>query len=190
MHGLLALTPLALALPLLAAAAGPVGAAGAQGPARQCEARAMPRAGDVPHSLNPFTALRDASTAQQIRIEQRVVIRVTPPAPSARRNLLAELPPGDAAPRYEEKRKEKCVPLEDIAAVQTGSGNRLVLFMRDRRMLSVNLEKSCLARDFYSGFYVEKSKDGRLCVSRDRLQSRTGASCEVETIRQLVARGG
>ena len=89
-------------------------------------------------------------------------------------------------PRFEEARKEKCVPLEGIAGVQTGSGNRLVLYLRDRRMLSVNLEKSCRARDFYSGFYVEKNKDGRLCVERDKLQSRTGARCEVETMRELV----
>ena len=59
-------------------------------------------------------------------------------------------------------------------------------FLRDRRMLSVNLEKSCRARDFYSGFYVEKNKDGQLCISRDKLQSRTGARCEIETMRQLV----
>ena len=65
-------------------------------------------------------------------------------------------------------------------------GNRLVLYLRDQRMISVNLEKSCRARDFYSGFYVEKSKDGRLCVDRDKLQSRTGARCEVEAMRQLV----
>jgi hypothetical protein len=53
-------------------------------------------------------------------------------------------------------------------------------------MISVNLEKSCRARDFYSGFYVERRKDGRLCVDRDELQSRTGARCEVESMRRLV----
>ena len=90
-------------------------------------------------------------------------------------------------PRFEERGKEKCVPLDDIAGVQTGSGNRLVLFLRDRKMISVGLEKACRARDFYAGFYVEKNKDGQLCVSRDKLQSRTGATCEVEAMRQLVA---
>ena len=100
--------------------------------------------------------------------------------------LLAELPQRVLAPRFEERDKEKCVALQGIAGVQTGSGNRLVLYLRDQRMISVNLEKSCRARDFYSGFYVEKNKDGRLCVDRDKLQSRTGARCEVEAMRQLV----
>lgn len=182
MHSLLAFTPLGLMLPLLAGALG--APAPGDGPAPQSDAAAMGKAGGgLP---NPLAALRDSSTAQQVRIEQRVVVRITPAPPAARQNLFAELPMRQNAPRFEEKGKEKCVPLGDIAAVQTGSGNRLVLFLRDRKMLSLNLEKSCLARDFYSGFYVEKNKDGRLCVSRDRLRSRTGASCEVDTMRRLV----
>ncbi|MEE4316025.1 MAG: hypothetical protein V2I74_03480 [Erythrobacter sp.] len=124
--------------------------------------------------------------ARQVRIEQRVVVRIAPQRPAARQNMLAELPQRAIPRRLEETRKEKCVPLDGIAGVQTGSGNRLVLFLRDERMISVNLEKSCRARDFYSGFYVEKNKDGRLCGDRDKLQSRTGMRCEVEAMRQLV----
>jgi hypothetical protein len=184
MHSLLSLAaPLALMLPLVAEGAGaPVEGGTGSGPAPQCDA-AEPVEGAP---VNPLTALRQSSTARQVRIEQRVVVRITPAPSSARRDLLAELPPREVAPRFEERGKEKCVALDGIAGVQTGSGNRLVLFMRDRRMISVNLEKSCHARDFYSGFYVERHKDGRLCVERDKLQSRTGARCEVEAMRQLV----
>ena len=135
---------------------------------------------------NPLAALRQSSAARQISIEQRVVIRIAPQRPSARQNLQAQLPQGEPGPRFEERRKEKCVALQGIAGVQTGSGNRLVLFLRDQRMLSVNLEKSCRAREFYSGFYVEKNEDGRLCATRDKLQSRSGARCEIEVMRQLV----
>jgi hypothetical protein len=187
MHSLFALTaPLALMLPWLGE--GSADAAGAPA-APQCDAAPREARGE-PLGLNPLSALRNASRAQQVRIEQRVVVRISPQSPAARQNLLAELPQRPLAPRYEERGKEKCVPLDGIAGVQTGSGNRLVLFLRDRRMISANLGKACRARDFYSGFYVEKSKDGRLCVERDKLQSRTGVSCEVETMRQLVAVGG
>jgi hypothetical protein len=184
MHSLFALAaPLALMLPLVAEGVdAPVEGGVAGSPAPQCDAGEPPE--DAP--VNPLTALRQSSTARQVRIEQRVVVRITPQAPSARRDLLADLPRREVAPRFEERGKEKCVALDGIAGVQTGSGNRLVLFMRDRRMISVNLEKSCHARDFYSGFYVERHKDGRLCVERDKLQSRTGARCEVEAMRQLV----
>jgi len=187
MHNLFALTaPLALLLPITAGAGVP--APGNKAPpvpassAPQCEAAALE---DAPR-INPLSAVRGQLSVRQVRIEQRVVVRIAPASPAARQSLMAELPQRAMPPRFEEARKEKCVALEGIAGVQTGSGNRLVLFLRDRRMLSVNLEKSCRARDFYSGFYVEKNKDGRLCVERDKLQSRTGVRCEVESMRQLV----
>lgn len=184
MHSLLALAaPLALMLPTLAQSGvpevPPAAPDSAPASAPQCSA---PIAQQAPVRSNPLTAFLRYATARQVRIEQRVVIRI---APAARQNVIADLPQR-AVPRMEERGKEKCVPLEGIAGVQTGSGNRLVLYLRDQRMISVNLEKSCRARDFYSGFYVEKNKDGRLCVDRDTLQSRTGARCEVETMRRLV----
>lgn len=180
-------TPLVLVLPLLAGGGDMPGEEDARAPARsapQCEAAAAGPEQVLPAQVNPLAALRQSAVARQVRIEQRVVVRIAPAA--ARRNLLADLPQRAPSSHFEERGKEKCVPLDGIAGVQTGSGNRLVLFLRDRRMLSLNLEKSCRSRDFYSGFYVEKSKDGRLCVERDKLQSRTGARCEVEAMRRLV----
>jgi hypothetical protein len=175
MRNLIALTvPLALVLPIVAVA---------EGPAPKTE----PVVEGVAPQINPLSAMRGTTLARQVRIEQRVLIRITPQPMAARQSLSAELPQRQSAPRFEERQKEKCLPLQGIAGVQTGSGNRLVLFLRDQRMISVNLEKSCRARDFYSGFYVEKNKDGRLCVDRDKLQSRTGAACEVAAMRQLVA---
>lgn len=177
--------PFALLLPMAAGAGVPAPdetLAPDAASAPQCPAAAL----EDEARLNPLSALYGQQSARQVRIEQRVVVRIAPASPAARQNLMAELPQRAVAPRFEEARKEKCVPLEGIAGVQTGSGNRLVLFLRDRRMISVNLEKSCRARDFYSGFYVEKNKDGRLCVDRDKLQSRTGVRCEVESMRQLV----
>ncbi len=188
MHKLFALTaPLALLLPVTAGAgvhAPETRTAPLPAPsAPRCEAVSLK---DAPRT-NPLSAVRGQLSVRQVRIEQRVVVRIAPAAPAARQDLMAELPQRAVPARFEEERKEKCVALEGIAGVQTGSGNRLVLFLRDRRMLSVNLEKSCRARDFYSGFYVEKNKDGRLCVERDKLQSRTGVRCEVESMRRLVA---
>lgn len=185
MHSLFALAaPLALVLPWVAGADAPTDEAGPAPSAPKCEAAAAQD--DLPVLANPLSALHQSSRSQQNSIEQRVVIRVAPQAPAARRNMLADLPQGETGTRFEERRKEKCVSLQGIAGVQTGSGNRLVLFLRDSRMISVNLEKSCRARDFYSGFYVEKNQDGRLCVDRDKLLSRSGARCEIEVMRQLV----
>jgi len=189
MQSLLALAaPLAVILPFLGEALGVADESDLAVPkgGQSDIAQAAGQSGRAPGFPDPLSGLRQSSVAHQVRIEQRVVIRITPQPFAARQNLLAEVRQRQNTPRFEERRKEKCVGLGEIAGVQTGSGNRLVLFLRDRRLMSVALEKSCRARDFYSGFYVEKSKDGRLCVSRDKLQSRTGAQCEVEVMRQLV----
>lgn len=184
MHSLFALAaPIALILPMLTGVE-PVSDR-AREPvlsAPQCDAAKL---GAQPQ-VNPLSAYRSSATAGQVRIEQRVVVRITPQPSAPRPDLLNDLPARRTSTRFEEGGKAKCVPLQNIAWVETGSGNRLVLILRNRQMISVALEKSCRARDFYSGFYVEKSKDGRICVDRDRLQSRTGASCEVEGMRELV----
>lgn len=128
-----------------------------------------------------------AQSRGQIRIEQRVYVRIAPRSVAARRNMLAQLPVQPRAQRYQEERAEKCVPVSRIAGVETGSGNRLLLFLRDRGIMSVNLEKACRARDFYAGFYVERNEDGQLCVNRDTLQSRNGARCDIQRMMQLKA---
>lgn len=121
----------------------------------------------------------------QVRIERRVIIRITPrqPAPDA----LSALPDGEMELHYNERRIGKCLPIGLIAGVQADRGSRLLLFLRDRRIIAVNLEKTCRARDFYSGFYVERSDDGLLCSGRDKLHSRAGAKCEIDRLGQLVA---
>lgn len=137
-------------------------------------------------STSPLEAFQNGQIARQVRIEQRVIIRITPQRPTTRNNLLAQLPQRGINTRYVEREMDDCVPVSTIAGVQTGTGNRLLLFLSDERVVSLNLERACRARDFYSGFYVERNEDGQLCVSRDELQSRSGARCEIERMRQLV----
>lgn len=172
------LAPLALMAPLL-----PGGEA-------QFAPSAQPQVEDIGAMPEPgwvaMEAMRNSSIAYQMRIEQRVTIRITPRPPQMRQNLIAELPPREIASHFEERKMGKCVPVSSIVGVQPGEGSQLILFMRDRRIISANLEKSCRGRDFYSGFYLERSKDGLLCVGRDKLHARTGANCEVSRMRQLV----
>ena len=190
--------PLALLLPLAGSGGEGVGSADLTGPKAGASTLSGEQAGSkielgsVQHPgsrtvVMPLDAFRSSQTARQIRIEQRVIVRISPRRTRNQNELLAQLPRQSLNQRYEERKMEKCVPVGSIAGVQTGSGNRLLLFMRDARIVSVNLEKACRAREFYSGFYVEQAEDGQLCVERDKLQSRSGAKCEVERMRQLVA---
>lgn len=127
--------------------------------------------------------------AAQVRIEQRIIWRVSPMPSTARDTASALMPLGPrSAPALVERKMDKCLPMSAIAGGQAQAGSRLILFLRDRRMVAANLERACSARDFYSGFYVDKpNADGRLCVDRDRILARSGARCEISSFRLLVA---
>ena len=129
-----------------------------------------------------------AAVAQQVSIEQRVTIRINPrPAPLPNvATLVAEGADAGAAPRFTERKAGKCLSLGAIAGVQPLSDDRLLLILRDRRLFAARLAKGCQAREFYLGFIVKRSADGQVCISRDELLSRSGASCQVSGFRQLV----
>lgn len=129
---------------------------------------------------------RTHQRAMQVRIERRVVIRI--PRSTARRQPLSDIQRGQLSRNWEERKIGKCLPMNSIAGVQIASDDQMLLYMRDRRIIRAQLEKACRAREFYSGFYLEQSDDGRLCIDRDVLQSRSGSKCELKRIRQLVAR--
>ncbi|WP_226636053.1 hypothetical protein [Novosphingobium profundi] len=126
--------------------------------------------------------------AWQVRIERRMTIRISPrgraPLPPDMRGIA--MPGGPGAPRYEERPMSKCVAAAGIAGVQPERGNRLIFFMRDRRVVSAELDHSCRAMDFYSGFYLAGNEDGKVCVKRDKLQSRSGTKCSLTRMRELV----
>ncbi len=136
-----------------------------------------------------FLDARRSDTLGQVQIRQRVVIRISPSPPDARERLMSALPRRPMRTTFEEEPHGDCVSTEDIIGVQPTTDNRLLLFLENRQILAASLERSCTARAFYQGFYVERSEDGQICIARDRLQSRAGLSCSVEELTRLVAVG-
>ena len=130
-----------------------------------------------PHSDEIFSE-SFAPVQHQLRVERRVIVRITPfsarrasdmPVPSATELARAESSASDV--------KGGCIPLGDVAGVRLAEGRRILLFMRDRSIVSASFERSCPVQAFYSGFYVERPKDGMLCAGRERLHARSGADC-------------
>lgn len=150
------------------------------------------KAAEVPVEPGPQTApgwlvseaWRADQQARQVRIRQEIMIRVSPRRADTR-ELVANW--RTVLPRsYEQRKIGKCISARSIVAVQTVSARDLVLYLSDRRMIRAQLKKSCNARDFYLGFYVEPNEDGALCVGRDTLRARNGATCTIGAIRELV----
>jgi hypothetical protein len=174
------LIPLVLALPVL-----PHGATPGDQSARAAPEDAKPAQGFAGAPVAPLRLLEEGrrpSVENQVRIEQRVIIRIAPSSPQRMEQSLAQL--NGRSERFEEERLGECIPINMIGGVAPQE-NRLLLFMRDRRILSARLERACNPEDFYAGFYIER-RDGRLCERRDRLQSRAGASCRITRLNRLV----
>jgi len=152
----------------------------------------LPALGVVEQARGPFAEPDTAKpqTAQQVSMEQRVTIRIGPrSAPMAMQpTMFAESLDGDGA-RFQERRIGKCLPINLIMGVQPVTNNKLLLIMNDQRLITAQLEKGCRAREFYSGFIVQRSADGQICVKRDPLLSRSGTRCEVAGFRQLTPMG-
>ena len=139
-----------------------------------------------PVSLAPDHGDGSFTQYYQARVEGRVTIRITP-----RRGgrTLSSLPSAPMSRQMRAVPIARCLPLSQLAGVQVARNNTLLLYLHDRRVVMANLERSCLARDFYSGFYISPPEDGQICVDRDMLQSRTGAKCKVSSWQGLeVAR--
>lgn len=122
-------------------------------------------------------------TWNQVRIEQRMIIRIAPRLPG---QFMAMPSRPQMEPRFVERKTAKCLPIASIAGVQPESAGRILLITRNRKLIGASLDKSCRARDFYSGFYVEQNADGQLCSGRDIIHSRAGANCAVTKLRELV----
>lgn len=162
-------------------------ATGAPAAASQAPAQASAAAGDPIAIWQEMARAFRESGAAQVRIEQRIIMRISPMPGPARENLTALAPMTAAPPRMIERAMGDCIPMSGIAGGQPQRGSRLLLFLRDRRLVAADLEKGCSARDFYSGFYVEKpNADGRLCAARDRVLARSGARCQIASFRQLM----
>ena len=148
--------------------------------------------GGAPREADAFRAFRDSyrpRAQNHVRIEQHMIIRLVPSPPAVRREILAPPVREDGARGYKEKKlRGGCVALDDIAGIAPLEANRLLLFMRDHRLLSATLERACDPDAFYLGAYVERNADGRLCTGRDSLRARTGATCRISRISRLVAK--
>jgi|GEM_PF-2374181 len=143
--------------------------------------------GPAPAMRELLDAVR-APQQNQVRIERRVIIRISPALPAQRLQAMPEAPRERSVPVYREvPYASDCVTIQAIGGSAPAGDDRLLLFLRDRdTVLSARLEASCPASAFYQGFYVERSEDGRVCVARDRLLSRAGASCMIEGLDQLA----
>jgi len=88
--------------------------------------------------------------------------------------------------RWVEKKADKCVPAIDLAAAAITGTDSVDLVLNGGKRLRARFGADCPALDFYSGFYVKMTNDGKVCARRDSIRSRSGGECRIESFRALV----
>jgi hypothetical protein len=123
----------------------------------------------------------------QVRIDQRVIIRLPSQPTSPASNGVQKLSKAVVV-KYKEQKIGKCLWIDKLAGSRPETKDTLEIMTRDGVLIRAYLGDGCLAREFYAGAYMERPYDGKLCVDRDLLHARTGAKCEVDKFRLLVPR--
>lgn len=113
----------------------------------------------------------------QLMIQQRVVVRI-PAQPSL---------PVPRPLRWKEKRGPRCLPMAILAGAAINQPDSVDLYLRGQGPVRARLDDACPALDYYSGFYIQPTKDGMICAGRDRIRTRAGGQCGIDRFRTLVA---
>lgn len=116
----------------------------------------------------------------QLTIEQRVIIRV----PLARQPSRSTQPTPPV--KLKEKKGPKCLAIRSIRAAGIAAQGNIDLVLSNGQRYRARMERGCRAVDFWSGFYIEPTKDGSLCSGRDPIQARGGTECEIDSFKRLV----
>lgn len=133
-------------------------------------------------TLSARTGVESGPVIAQIRIQQRVIIRV-PALPSA----TLPLPLPRVPVIWHEKRGPSCVPMTAVAGVALTQADAVDLYLRGGERMRAKLDDDCPALDYYAGFYVVPDKDGQICADRDVIHTRSGGQCGIVKFRRLVA---
>lgn len=126
-------------------------------------------------SMQPSVPAAMAVLAQ-VQIKRHTIIRIRP-----------VVPPRPAPPiKWDEKSAPSCIRSETMAAAMISGPRTIDLIVRGGTRYRARLEKSCDAAGFYSGFYVDATRDGRICEDRDAIKSRSGDACMIDKFKTLV----
>lgn len=120
----------------------------------------------------------DSVELAQLTIRERIIVRVP-------RMSVRSLAPVPSPVKWKEKGGPKCIAAADLAGALVTEQNSVDLVLNGGERVRARLDGRCRGINFYSGFYVKPSADGKVCADRDSLRLRSGASCGIDKFRSL-----
>ncbi|WP_442681243.1 hypothetical protein ACSBM8_08780 [Sphingomonas sp. ASY06-1R] len=132
-------------------------------------------------TLTPQASVASVRTTDSVELAQlsfrsRVVVRV-------QTSSLSVVP----AAALREKKGPRCVQIEDILAAGVLARTSVDLVLRGGYRMRARFAASCPGLDYYSGFYLVPSADGKICADRDAIRDRAGGECAIDKFRKLIA---
>lgn len=88
--------------------------------------------------------------------------------------------------KWKEGKAPRCIPMRALAGAAITARDSVDLVLRGGGRVRAKLERSCGGLDFYRGFYVKPSADGKICADRETIHDRSGAQCEITVFRLLT----
>ena len=123
----------------------------------------------------------------QMTIRQRVIIRVPRvpvPPPAAAGRVQSTLP---VAIRWNEKKGPKCLAAAELAGFMISRPGSIDIALTTGKRVRAILDDDCQPLDFYSGFYIRPGGEAMICADRDVIRVRSGATCQIDSFKTLVA---
>ena len=131
-------------------------------------------------SLNlVFLQVGASAGAPELVIRRKIIIRV--PTTTA--------PTTTPLHRWKDRKGPKCISGRGIGGAILVSTRKVDFILPGGSRIRAELESSCPALDFYSGFYLRPDpEDGMICADRDTIHARSGGECQITRFRRLVPR--
>jgi hypothetical protein len=101
------------------------------------------------------------------------------------RSRAPTAPPPPAPPMVERK-ADDCIKMQRVVGFAVTRNDSVDLIMNDGTRMRARLGNNCPSLGFYSGFYVRPNADGKMCVNRDTIRSRSGGNCSISAFKTLV----
>lgn len=102
------------------------------------------------------------------------------------RAIRPRIRPDGPMVEWRESRGPRCVAARQVIGATALRQNSVDLILRDNSRVRARLQRRCPALDYYRGFYIHATPDGRVCADRDTVRARSGGECQIESFRRLT----
>ncbi len=118
---------------------------------------------------------QQAAEVAQVTIEQSLIIKMPRKATKPAKPI-----------KWKTSKGPKCVAMASIAGAAVVAEDAIDLVLKGGQRMRAQFSSNCPALDYYSGFYILPTDDGRICAERDVIRTRSGGQCEIRRFRKLT----